>query len=214
MTQRMFSRFLSVMALAALCLGCGPDYSSMANLDTLGSQIICLGDSITAGHGATYGQDYPSVLSELLGMPVVNAGVNGDTTASALARLEYAVLDLDPAVVIIGLGGNDFLSRTPVKETIANLDAIVSACIDRGAMVVLVHSKFGILGSDPYRDGHEALAKKYKTALVRHSLKDIFANPRRMSDPIHPNDDGYALIAQRVYAVLTPLLHEAATQAP
>ena len=185
-----------------------------ANLDTLGSQIICLGDSITAGHGATNGQDYPSVLSELLDIPVVNAGTNGDTTAQALARLEYDVLALDPAVVIIGLGGNDFLSRTPVKETIANLDAIVSACIDHGAMVVLVHSKFGILGSDPYRDGHEALAKKYKTALVRHSLKDIFANPRRMSDPIHPNNQGYALIAKRVYEVLEPLLVEAAARAP
>lgn len=186
----------------------------MANLDTRGSQIICLGDSLTYGHRATDGRDYPSVLSELLGIPVVNAGVNRDTLASALRRLEYDVLERDPAVVIIGLGGNDFLSKTPVDETIANLDAIVSACIDRGAMVVLIHSKFGILGSDLYRDGHEALARKYKTGLVRHSLKDIFANPQRMSDPIHPNDEGYAIIAERVNAVVMPLLREAALRAP
>lgn len=209
MTCSKFCSFWGMIAAVAVCLGCAPDYGSMANLDTRGSQIICLGDSITRGYGSTQGKDYPSVLSGLLGLPVVNAGINGDTTASALARLEYDVLDRDPALVIIGLGGNDLLSGTPREETIANLDAIVSACIDRGAMVVLVHSKFGILASDPYRDGHEALSKKYKTALVPNSLKDIFGNPRRMSDQIHPNDQGYALIAQRVHEVVAPLLQEA-----
>ncbi len=57
------------------------------NPSPLGTSIVCFGDSLTYGTGASEGMDYPSRLSEMLGEPVVNAGVPGDTTGAALRRL-------------------------------------------------------------------------------------------------------------------------------
>jgi len=73
--------------------------------------IVALGDSLTAGVGATFGQDYVSELEVLTGENIINAGVSGDTTEEALARLQRDVLNYDPATVIVWLGGNDFLAR-------------------------------------------------------------------------------------------------------
>jgi len=76
----------AAIAVSFVIVGCGSPYDDIANLDSRGSRIVCLGDSITRGHGSSPGRDYPSRLSELLGVPVVNAGRGGDTTGSALGR--------------------------------------------------------------------------------------------------------------------------------
>ncbi|MBI3118467.1 MAG: hypothetical protein HYZ00_07260, partial [Candidatus Hydrogenedentes bacterium] len=89
--------------------GCGVDYDDVANIANTRTAIVCFGDSITHGYGASPGRDYPARLAELLGTPVINAGVDGDTTASALKRLEEDVLIEEPRLVIVELGGNDFL---------------------------------------------------------------------------------------------------------
>ena len=185
--------------------GCGPDFAGTANLGSTGSNIVCFGDSITRGYGASAGMSYPDQLGALIGRPVINSGMDGDTTGSALARLEEDVLAQDPWIVVVSLSGNDFLRRVPESETARNLDTIVSRCIDAGAIVVLVHAKFGILGSDPYFDVFEATADRHDAVLVRHVLKGILGNPARMYDQVHPNDDGYTLIAERVAEVLGPL---------
>ena len=69
--------------------------------------IIFFGDSLTTGVGAKAGEDFPSVIAKELSLTnVVNAGVSGDTTADALARLKTDVLDKNPSLVIVFLGGN------------------------------------------------------------------------------------------------------------
>src|SRR5260370_30321010 len=57
------------------------------NLDSPGSAVVCLGDSITAGVGASPGRAFPEVLAERLGREVINHRVPGDTAADGLARL-------------------------------------------------------------------------------------------------------------------------------
>jgi len=44
---------------------------------------------------------------------VVNAGVPGDTSAQALARLPDCWPNTSPALVIASIGGNDFLRGCP-----------------------------------------------------------------------------------------------------
>lgn len=192
----------------AMLAGCGPNYEALANFGSASGPVVCFGDSITRGYGATAGGDYPSKLSALLGVPVVNAGRDGDTTATALQRLEAEVLRLKPGLVIVELGGNDRLNKVPVTETLANLDRIVAACTNAGAMVVLVHVKLG-LWSDPYWEGFERIAEERDVLVVKNVLRGILANPKRMSDQIHPNNDGYALLAERVAEVVEPLLEAA-----
>ena len=86
------------------------------NSQPIGENIICFGDSLTFGTGATRGMDYPSQLSKMISRPVLNKGVPGDTTARALARLDQDVLSQSPRIVLITLGGNDLKNGVP-KDT-------------------------------------------------------------------------------------------------
>src|ERR1043165_4792560 len=93
------------------------------------ASVLCLGDSLTAGHGLDEDEAYPAVLAGLAraaGHPwtVINAGVTGDTTAGARRRLAWALKNR-PDVVLIAVGGNDGLRGLSVDETRANLAAII-----------------------------------------------------------------------------------------
>ncbi|MEA3366218.1 MAG: GDSL-type esterase/lipase family protein, partial [Candidatus Hydrogenedentes bacterium] len=114
------------LALSVLVAGCGPSYKDTANLDTPNNGVVCLGDSLTRGYGATAGNSYPEQLSRILGEPVINGGIDGNTSSDALDRLERDVLSRSPRLVIILLGGNDFLQQIPRERTIENIDQIVT----------------------------------------------------------------------------------------
>jgi len=205
------SRKVAAGVVVALFLvaGCGSPYDDIANLDSPGATVVCFGDSLTRGVGASRGGDYPARLAEVLsGLPVINAGRDGDTTRSALARLQRDVLDEDPLMVIVLLGGNDVLNRVPEEETLDNVDRIVGRCVDAGAVVVLVHAKYGVF-KDPYRGDFKRIAKKHGAVFLPNVLKDILGNPRAMSDQIHPNNDGYTVMASRIAQVVEPVLLEA-----
>lgn len=201
-----FSRW-TLAAMALVLAGCGSE-PEIANLDSTGTAIVALGNSITYGYGVPSEQTYPALLSEALDVEIINAGRNGDTTASGLQRLERDVLDLDPRIVIVELGGNDFLNKVPREETFANLDRIVAQCIEAGAMVILVHIQFGFF-SDKYLDEYEAITERHGAVLVPDLMDGIFGRPSMMVDQIHPNAEGQRVIAQRIGEVLVPLLERA-----
>jgi lysophospholipase L1-like esterase len=166
-----------------------------------GENIICFGDSLTSGTGAAAGKDYPAQLSQLLARPVINAGVPGDTTARALKRLEKDVLLRSPRIVLITLGGNDLKNRIPRKRAFANLKRIVATIQDAGALVILGGIDLPVFGRG-FGKGYEAVAAETRAILIPDILEGIFGNRKLMSDPIHPNDDGYALMARRFYQAI------------
>jgi acyl-CoA thioesterase-1 len=172
-----------------------------------GTTIVAFGDSLVAGRGATDGGDFVSLLSRRLGVPIINAGRSGDTTGSALTRLQRDVLSRDPRIAIVLLGGNDFLRRVPVDETFENLATIVEEIRGRGAAVVLVGVSVGLL-TDPYASRYEELAERTSSGLVPDVLGDIFGYTDLMADAIHPNNKGYAIVADRVEPVLRELLED------
>jgi len=170
-----------------------------------GTSIIAFGDSLVEGHGATPGNDFVSVLSRRIGVPIVNAGRGGDTTEAALARLDSDVLARDPRIVLVLLGGNDFLRRVPQDETFRNLGAIVERIRAKGAAVLLIGVEVGLI-RDPYGAEYEALARRTSAGLVPDILDDIFNDRARMADSIHPNDIGYRIMADRIEPVLRELV--------
>ena len=172
---------------------------------TSGTAVIAFGDSLVEGRGATPGNDFVSVLAKRLRVRIINAGRSGDTTRTALERLDRDVLSRNPKVVIVLLGGNDFLRRVPVEETFTHLQIIVEKIRGRGAAVVLVGVSVGLL-SDPYADEYDALARRAAAGLVPDILDGIIGNRERMSDSIHPNDRGYQIMADRVEPVLRELI--------
>jgi acyl-CoA thioesterase-1 len=195
--------FIGLAVLAALWpLRSGtPD----AAKPTTGERVIAFGDSLVEGVGASTGHDVVSLLSARVGVPIVNAGRGGDTTGSALRRLDSAVLSRRPRVVIVVLGGNDVLRRIPHEQTFRNLDAIVGRIRSRGAAVILAGLSVGVF-TDAYGKGYEDLARRTSSGLVPDVLAGILGHPDLMADQIHPNDQGYRMMADRIEPVLRDLL--------
>jgi len=178
---------------------------SIRNAAPTGRNLICFGDSLTFGTGASKGGDYPSRLAAMVAYPVINAGVPGDTTADALKRLERDVLSRSPRMVLLTLGGNDLKNRIRRETAFDNLRAIVEAIQDAGALVVIGGVDIPLYGrgfDEAYRD----LAEETGSVLIPNVLKDIMGKRDRMSDPIHPNDAGYAVMARRFYEAIEPYL--------
>ena len=199
---------VAVLVLLLIVVAWPSPYAKVRNLDSRGANVIAFGDSLTAGYGARPGEDYPSRLSALIGVPVINAGVSGDTTASALARLDNDVLARDPRIVLVGLGGNDFLGGVPIATTEANLREIVHKIEGAGAMVVLLGFRFPSLTAD-YESMYERIAKDEGCLLVPRVLRDILNDASMKSDAIHPNARGYQLMAERIAGPCKKLIKRA-----
>lgn len=166
--------------------------------------IIAFGDSLVAGTGATEGNDFVSSLSKKIGEPIENLGVPGNTTADALLRVDEAV-QKSPRIVILLLGGNDFLRKVPRDNTFTNLKNIITKFQNGGAIIVLLGVRTGLI-FDGSAANFEDLARETGSAYVPDVLEGLFGYPKYMSDEIHPNDAGYAIIAGKVYPVLRELL--------
>ena len=176
---------------------------SIESTKPTGETIICFGDSLTFGTGAGKGMDYPSQLAKMLRKPVINEGVPGDTTARALGRLYRDVLSKNPDVVLITLGGNDLKNGVPKKFALDNLKMIVKSIQERGAKVIIGGLKIPDMDRG-FGDGYEELAKQTGATLIPNIYEGIMGNPQLMSDPIHPNDSGYRIMARRFYDALVP----------
>ena len=160
---------------------------------------------LTAGYGANPGYDYPTLLSQRISLPVIHAGVSGDTTRDALQRLDTDVLAHDPKLVIITLGSNDFFQGMHKEETLANMTKIIERIKKHGAMVVWAEVKMGVMG-DPYIVDFTDLAVHEHILLIPDILNGIIDNPQYKYDQIHPNDKGYELMADRIYQAIKGLI--------
>lgn len=198
----------AILLILLIWLAFPSQYSRVRNLESHGTHIIAFGDSLTAGYGANAGEDYPSDLARLLGREIINAGVSGDTTDSALARLDADVLQHDPRIVIIGLGGNDFLRGEPIATTEANLRNIIKQVQAAGAMVVVLGFDFPSLTAS-YGRMYKRVASDERCLLIPEMLHGIIANPALKSDEIHPNAKGYQLMAERVAGPCGKLIRKA-----
>jgi len=176
------------------------------NIDSKGANIICFGDSITFGYGVEMGQDYPSALAKLLSIPVINMGIDGDTSTEALKRLESDVLERNPLLVIIEFGGNDFLRKIPQEVTLNNVKEMVERIQAKGAMAAIVDISAGMFLAE-YRTAFSNLAREKGAIFISSILSGIITNPHLKSDFIHPNADGYKILAQRIYRTIIPALN-------
>ena len=178
--------------------------SAIVNRTPSGVTIVCFGDSLTYGTGASKGMDYPAQLSRMIGLPVMNAGVPGDTTARALKRLD-GVLDTQPRVVLITLGGNDLKNGISRQTAFDNLRTIIRSIQAEGALVIIGGIDIPFYGKGfggAYRD----LAEETGSLLIPNVFDGIMGTRSLMSDPIHPNSQGYTVMAKHFYRALQPYL--------
>jgi acyl-CoA thioesterase-1 len=161
--------------------------------------IVAFGDSLVAGYGAPDQQGFVGPLSQKIGVPILNAGVSGDTTGQALAR------------VIVLVGGNDALQRVSIDTTTANLIQILSTLKQNNIRTVLLGVQGGFI-SDPYASLFKNLAKEYATEYIPNILKGLIGNTSLMSDEVHPNAAGYNKIAEKIYPALNKTCAALSTQ--
>lgn len=168
-----------------------------------GPTVVFLGDSITSGHRLSVDVAFPHRLGQALGIPVVNAGISGDTTEGGLSRLERDVLAHHPRLVVVELGVNDVLGRWPRERTVANLRTITQRIRAQGAAVILVHITLPGVPGDGHRRHLREIARAEGAILVEDFLDGVV--PGRTYDGLHPDEQGHAILAER----LLPVLREA-----
>lgn len=196
--------FLTCWIFTLFLIGCAQ--KEIKNINSTGNNIICFGDSLTFGYGAQPGEDFPHVLETMISFPVINSGLDGDSSVSALKRLKIDVLDREPLLVIIEFGGNDFLRRVPLVATLSNVEEMIVKIQASGAMVAIADISIGIV-MDDYSKGFKKLSEKHKTIYIPDLLKGILGNSSLRSDLIHPNAQGYKILAQRIYRYIIPHLN-------
>jgi acyl-CoA thioesterase-1 len=177
--------------------------------------VVCLGDSLTEGYGVEDEHAYPSVLERRLrergrDVRVINAGINGSTSASAVSRLRWQ-LKAKPDVLVLALGGNDGLRGLDLEETEKNLSEAIVLAKSQDVRVVLagmqIPPNYGPDYTRRFRALFPALAERHAVARIPFLLEGVAAQPElNLPDGIHPNAEGYERVVENVLAVLEPLL--------
>jgi acyl-CoA hydrolase len=193
-------RLLAVLALVLLA-ACGraPEFAPLP----AGTPVLCFGDSVTHGTGAAADEDYPTRLAELTGWRIHNAGIPGDTADRARGRIRAVLEETQPKLVLVEIGGNDFLRRRPEAAVREDIRQILAAVRAFGAQPVLVAvPRFSIVGavagSLPDAEIYAELAKEEKVPLVDKVFADVLSDERLKADQIHPNAAGYRVLAEGI----------------
>lgn len=163
--------------------------------------ILAFGDSLTYGSGAERSESYPAILATLTGRKVINAGVPGEVSEEGRARLPALLEETRPALLILCLGGNDFLRRLDPAQVKENLRAMVQSAKEQGVAVLLVAVPtlgFGLQVPPLYAE----VASEAEIPIEGKILAKILGDAKLKSDQIHPNAAGYRKMAEALDKLL------------
>lgn len=183
--------------------------------------ILFFGDSLTADYGLsnTSTESYPALLEQKIkaaGLPyqVINAGLSGDTTAGGLNRIDYW-LNKPVAVFVLELGINDIRRGIPPASIAKNLQAIidkVKAKYPQAKLALLGMEIPAFLGAEISRQfsaAYHKVAADNQMAFLPYLLSGVAGKKAlNLADRVHPNPEGYKIIADQVWPVLKGALHE------
>jgi acyl-CoA thioesterase I len=192
-------RLAGSIVLVLALVGCG----ERPKLERLAPDAVVLafGDSLTYGTGAAEDESYPAQLEKLIGRRVVRAGVPGEVTAQALARLPATLDEHAPRLLLLCIGGNDFLRRLGNQQAEKNVRDMVKLAQSRGVAVLLIGTpEPGFTVSPPAF--YAGIAKEYRVPYEGGMLGEVLKDHSLKADPIHPNARGYRLIAERLAEML------------
>jgi acyl-CoA thioesterase-1 len=191
---------VGVIVLVGMLTSCSKAVPTLAPLAP-DAVVLAVGDSLTFGTGAPASQSYPAALERLIGRKVVSAGVPGEVSSVGLARLPAVLDQVHPQLLILCHGGNDLLRQLDTAALARNLRAMVRLARDRGIPVVLIAvPKPGLFPSA--HPIYTEIATDMDLPIEQDALAEILTDSALKSDPIHPNADGYARLAERVAALL------------
>jgi acyl-CoA thioesterase-1 len=178
--------------------------------------LLVFGDSLSAAYGLRADQGWVAQLQQRLqsqgyGYRVVNASVSGETTSGGRNRIERALAQHKPSLVLLELGANDGLRGLPIKETRDNLAFMIDAIRRQGGKVLMlgirIPPNYGPQYTQAFGKIYSGLAKEKKLPLLPFLLEGIALDARYMqADGLHPNAQGQPRVLANVWPVLKPLL--------
>ena len=180
---------------------CNPSSGSLTKLPS-NAVILAFGDSLTYGTGASEKHDYPSELSKLTAMQVVNAGRPGEISGDGAKRLPALLDQYQPDLLILIHGGNDMLKKIPVEQTAGNLKQMINLARNRQIEVVMLGVPKPNLLWLSSADFYQTIAESMNVPTDLEILPEVLGDNSLKSDMIHPNDKGYTLIATQIHSLL------------
>jgi len=180
--------------------------------------IIAFGSSSTAGYGATSPDfNYPNRLAAQLrrqyptaDISVVNAGKGGEDAPEMMKRLQTAVIDMHPDMVIWQVGTNAVLRNLDPGETAKLVEEGITRIQAAGADVVLIDPQYSPRINEHAESAGKMMTLLNKTAELRkvgifprfavmkdwHERQAIPIENFVIADGLHMSDWGYACFAQ------------------
>jgi len=181
--------------------------------------ILFFGDSLTAGYGLTSPstQSMPALIkqkieAEGIEATVINAGVSGDTSLGGLSRINR-LLQHPIDIFVLELGINDAIRGTIPSATLKNLQAIINQVKEAhpAAKLVLLGMEIPIFlrgdFAEEFKSIFRRLAAINNMSFVPFMLAGVAGKKNlNLPDRLHPNAEGYQVIAQNIWPVIKALL--------
>ena len=176
----------------------------------LGTKVLAFGDSLTYGYGVSPEQSYPSVLANLLHVSVINEGISGEMSDQGLTRLPAVLERVKPDILILCHGANDILRQRDLVKMQENLSEMVAMAKEKGIYVLLVGvPSYDILTFSVPKLYYD-VAKTYGLEIEDKAISKILNTESLKSDQVHPNEQGYRLMAMNIAQLLSANYHPSA----
>ena len=186
--------------ILVLLTACGSDAPQLSMLST-SDVILAFGDSLTEGVGAKESESYPAVLQQLSGRKVINAGISGEESTPGLARFPALLEEHQPKLLILCHGGNDILRKRNLGTMKQNVRQMIQLAQDKNIPVVLLGvPNFGLFLSS--YEGYKEIAESTGVIFMEDLIPNILEDKSLKADTVHPNKEGYKIMAEKIYSVL------------
>jgi len=178
--------------------------------------VLIFGDSLSAGYGIDVDQTWVSLLQQRLKEQgyehqVINASISGETTEGGATRIEAALMDFSPELIILELGGNDGLRGIPPARMKSNFEEIIKRAQASGAAVVLLGIRIPTNYGPRYSAEFEAVFRQVSESLdvewIEFFMEGIALNDALLQeDRIHPNASAQPLLLDNAWPVIRAAL--------
>jgi len=193
-------KILFNLLIFILLSACGDDAPKLSMLSS-DAVILAFGDSLTYGNGAKENESYPAVLGILSGRNVINAGISGETSKPGLQRLPALLEKHQPKLLILCHGGNDLLQKSDIGKMESNVRQMIQLAKDKNIPVVLLGvPKPGLFLSS--FEVYKKIADSTDVIFLEKLLPEVLGDKSLKSDTVHPNKEGYQVMAETIYSVL------------
>jgi len=182
----------------------------------MAKSIVVLGDSISAGYGLDAGKGWVTLLQKKFNQKnkaytVFNESISGDTTAGGLARINKALSQHKPELVLLELGANDGLRGLSPKRMKSNLAEMINRSQKSGAKVLLLSMRippnYGKRYVEMFYKVYPQLAKEMNIPFVPFILEEVaLVKDLMQKDGLHPNAKAQPIIADKIWQYLEPIL--------